>query len=123
MALDEEQWEEKRRRAPLGAFIWPIILVWAGLVFLAGNLGLLGRFAVGGLGFESVAGGRLGAWALVLLGAGVIILMEVAIRIAVPAHRRPVTGSIILAAIFIGLGLGDMTNWGVGWAGLLLISG
>ncbi|OGO67395.1 MAG: hypothetical protein A2Z37_17510 [Chloroflexi bacterium RBG_19FT_COMBO_62_14] len=122
-AVEEKEWEEKRRRDPLGALIWPIILVWAGLVFLAGNLGLLGRFAVGGLGFESVAGGRLGAWSLVLLGAGVIILMEVAIRIAVPAYRRPVTGSIILAAIFIGLGLGDMTNWGVVWAVLLIILG
>jgi len=122
-AVEEKEWEEKRRRDPLGGLIWPIILVWAGLVFLASNLGLLGRFAVGGKGYESDAGGRLGAWSLVLLGAGVIILIEVAIRIAVPAYRRPVTGSIILAAIFIGLGLGDMTNWGVVWAVLLIILG
>lgn len=107
---DEKSREEKWRRDPLGAAIWAGILIWAGLVLLAGNLGLLDRFEL------------LGAWSLVLIGAGLIVLLEVAIRLSIPAYRRPVTGTLILAIILIAIGLGDLVRWSVIWA-LVLIAG
>jgi hypothetical protein len=35
----EKSYEEKYRRDPLGTLIWAIILIWAGLVWLANNFG------------------------------------------------------------------------------------
>jgi hypothetical protein len=117
---DEKSAEEKWRRDPLGALVWAAILIWAGLVFLANNLGYLDTLPrVPSDGPAWFLGGS-GAWSLVLLGAGVIILGEVVIRLLVPAYRQPVTGSIIFAVILIGLGLGNLTNWNLIWPLILI---
>ena len=55
--------------------------------------------------------GEFSTWGLIFLGAGVILLFEVLIRLVVPAYRRPVTGTIILAFVFIGIGLGNVISW------------
>jgi len=50
---EEKSWEEKRRRDPLGSIAWAVILIWAGVVFLASNMNLLetlGRWSSPGLG-------------------------------------------------------------------------
>lgn len=117
-SADEKQWEEKSRRDPLGALVWPVILIWAGLVLLAANLGVLNTLFGRTLGI-----GGPDTWALILTGAGVIVLIEVAIRLLVPEYRRPVTGSVIFAIILIGLGLGNLTNWGVVWPVIIIIVG
>lgn len=123
-APQEKQFDEKYRRDPLGALVWPLILIWAGLVFLAANLGYLdwmrGRDIGGPAGIFWTGAN---AWSLIMLGAGVIILLEVAVRLAVPAYRRPVTGSVILAIIFIGVGLGNLTNWDILWPLILIVIG
>jgi hypothetical protein len=124
---EEKNWDEKWRNDPLGAIIWAAILIWAGLVFLASNLGLLDTILartseLRGLGFlEKV----VNAWPIVLIGAGVILLIEVLIRLLMPTYRRPVTGTIILAIIFIGIGLGDLTpiGWNIIWPLILIILG
>jgi len=116
---EEKTAEEKWRRDPLGAIVWAAILIWAGLVFLADNLGYLEALGgSGAVGPDWFLGA--GAWSLVLLGAGVIILGEVIVRLLVPAYRRPVTGSIIFAVILIGLGLGNLTNWNLIWPLILI---
>ncbi|MBN1886863.1 MAG: hypothetical protein JW850_02695 [Thermoflexales bacterium] len=107
---DEKSRGEKWRRDPLSAAIWAGILIWAGLVLLASNLGLLAPFE------------WLEAWSLVFLGAGLIVLLEAGIRLAVPAYRRPVAGTVIFAIILIAIGLGDLIRWEVIWA-LVLIAG
>jgi hypothetical protein len=66
---------------------------------------------------------QLDAWPVILLGAGVIILGEIVIRLTVPAYRRPVTGSLILALIFIGIGSEQITNKEVIWALILIVIG
>ena len=38
---EEKTAEEKWQRDPLGATIWALVLIWAGVVLLAENLGLL----------------------------------------------------------------------------------
>jgi hypothetical protein len=114
---DEKTPDEKWRRDPLSGIIWACILIWAGLVFLASNLGWLDAVVtqtqeITGI---SMIDNALSAWSIVLLGAGVIILIEIAIRLLVPAYRRPVLGSFIFAIILIGLGLGDLINWAILW--------
>lgn len=114
---DEKAPEEKWRRDPLGSIIWACILIWAGLVFLASNLGWLDAVITQ---TEEVTGVSaidkvISAWSVVLLGAGIIIMVEVAIRLLVPAYRRPVLGTFIFGLVLIGLGLGDLINWNILW--------
>jgi hypothetical protein len=94
-----ESWDEKWRRDPVDAAMWALILIWAGFVLLANNLGW----------FASIE--TLPAWSIGFLGAGVIILLTVLFRLLVPAYRKPLGGSLILAAVFIGVGLGEVVGW------------
>ena len=116
---EEKNWDEKYRRDPLGSIIWACILIWAGLVFLASNLGLLTFKTIPGLpaGFSSEP------WSVIRVGAGVIVLIEVAIRLLVPDYRRPIIGSLFLAVILIGIGLGNLFNWNITGALILIALG
>lgn len=124
---EEKAPDEKWRRDPLGAIIWACILIWAGVVFLLDQLGYLDsiqdllyqRQAEWMIGFP----GEFSTWGLVFLGAGVILLFEVLIRLAVPAYRRSVTGTIILAFVFIGIGLGNVISWQLIIALILIAAG
>jgi cation transport ATPase len=117
----EKSWDEKWRRDPLSAVIWAAVLIYAGMVFLLSNLGYL-DFIIQPEGDEWWM--RVGgAWSVVLIGAGVIFLVEVAIRLLVPAYRKPVMGTVIFALILIGVGLGELVNWGIIWAVILIILG
>jgi hypothetical protein len=122
---EEKTWDEKWQRDPLNTVIWAAIFIWAGLVFLASNLGILdwalqGASEITGLG---ALNNVVRAWPLVLVGAGVIVLIGVLIRVLVPAYRKPVLGSIIIALVLIGIGLGDLIDWGIIWAVILIILG
>ncbi len=64
-----------------------------------------------------------GAWSIVLIGAGVILLIEVLIRLLLPVYRRPVIGTIIFAIILIALGLGDLISWNIVWPIILIALG
>ena len=66
---------------------------------LAESLGLVTRFEW----YE--------AWGAIMAGAGLLLLAEVAIRLLVPTYRRPIGGKLILAAVFLGIGLGDLFGW------------
>jgi hypothetical protein len=104
----EKSWDEKWRRDPLNAAAWAVILIWAGLVLLAGNLGL----------FDSYE--KINSWDLIFAGAGGVLLLEVLFRLLMPAHRQPIIGNIILAFVFLAIGLGGLVNWGIIW-GLVII--
>ena len=93
---DKESWDEKWRRDPVDAAAWAGIFIWAGLVLLADNLQLFGA--------------EWEAWPIILLGVGGVALLGVAIRLLVPAYRRPVMGSLIFGAVMVGLGLGQVTG-------------
>jgi hypothetical protein len=103
----EKSWDEKWRRDPLNAAAWAVIIIWAGLVLLATNL-------------DFFADSFLDAWPLFFAGAGVILLIEVVLRLLLPAYRQPVLGNIILACVFLGIGLGGLINWALIWAFLLI---
>jgi hypothetical protein len=100
-------WEEKWRRDPIDAAGWAGIFIWAGLVLLADNLDIFGT--------------RWEAWPIIFIGAGVIVLLGVVVRLLVPAYRRPVTAGLIFGVILVGIGLGELTDWVV-IGGLILIA-
>lgn len=111
---DEKSWEEKYRRDPVSAIVWAVILIWAGIVILLDNLGLLSALT---FGFE------LESWSVIFLGAGILVLIEVLVRLAMPEYRRSVTGSIFFALFLIGIGLGDMLGWTLVWPLILIALG
>ncbi len=117
-SAEEKQFDEKYRRDPLGAIVWPLILIWAGLVLLAANIGLLGIV----LGRDRELWST-GTWSFIFLGAGGIILLVALARLVLPEYRRPITGEVILAIIFIGIGLGNLTNWAIIWPLILIVIG
>ena len=96
-----QSWDEKWRRDPVDAATWAIIFIWAGLVLLAGNAGFLANLLPPGVE----------AWSVGFLGAGVIVLLGVLVRVLVPAYRRPLMGGLIFGVILIGVGLGEIVGW------------
>ena len=102
---EEKSWDEKWRRDPLGAAVWACILIWAGLVFLAENIGLFANLTVGDTAIE--------AWPIIFIGAGLIVFLEVLVRLAVASYRRPVGGTLVFAIILVGVGLGNLFGWTV----------
>jgi hypothetical protein len=119
-SADEKTYEEKHRRDPLGTLIWALILIWAGVVWLANNFGFLDSIRIRFSDLPFVLPFAREVWALFFLGAGVILLIEVLIRLAVPDYRRPVMGTFILAVFFFGIGLG---NWELIWPLVLIVIG
>lgn len=119
---EEKTVEEKWRRDPLGAIIFGVILIWAGLVFLADSMGLFKGITFRNL-FPGVETTQPEAWTVALIGAGVILLIEAAIRLAVPAYRRPIGGTLVLAIILIGVGLGNIVTWEVIWPLIVIAIG
>lgn len=96
---DEKNWEEKWRRDPLSSAVWALVIIWAGLALLVESLGLVTRFEW----YE--------AWGAILTGAGLLLFAEIAVRLLVPSYRRPIGGKLILAVVFLGIGLGDLFGW------------
>lgn len=106
----DRSWEEKRREDPLAAVVWAGILVWAGVALLLGNLGALDDSALDG-------------WNLLFAGAGVILMLEVGVRMLVPAYRQPVLGTLILGFVFLSFGLGDLAAWDKMWPLAIILIG
>ncbi len=98
-----ESWDEKWRRDPVEAAVWALILIWAGIVWLAANTGFL----------DGVFGEQVEPWSVGFVGAGLIVLGAAAVRLVMPAYRRPIIGSLIFGIILLGIGLGQLTNWTV----------
>jgi len=114
---EEKSWDEKYRRDPLSAVVWPAILIWAGLVLLANNLGFLDNL-------RGLSGGRfffqVEIWGIIFIGAGVILLIEAVIRLMMPVYRRDVGGTLFLGILFIAIGLGNTIGWNFIWPLILI---
>ena len=105
-------WDEKWRRDPVSSVVWALILVWAGLVLLAENLGLFAPYEW----IEEI-------WGLVLAGAGSLVLLGAVVRLLVPAYRRPIGGALIWGAILLAVGLGNLLNMAIAWPLILIAIG
>jgi len=71
----------------LDSFISGLIVIWAGLVFLTN-------------GFSS----EIESWSLVFIGAGTLVLIEIAVRLLVPEYRTSILGDLICAAMLFWFG-------------------
>jgi hypothetical protein len=114
---EEKSPDEKWRRDPLGSLVWACILIWVGVVLLLNNIGTLDKIS------DSLNLAQLQVWPVIALGAGVIFLGEIVIRLLVPAYRRPIVGSLILAVILLGVGTEGITGREVIWALILIALG
>jgi len=119
--------EKVEENDALSSVEWGFILMWAGFVFLAANMGW---FAMVGFDVDTAWAfhsfndwHNFGVWNLVALGAGGIILIESFIRLLVPKFRRHIGGSLIGAAVFIGIGLGGWLSWDYLWPLILIAVG
>jgi len=84
--------DEKYRHNPLGFISWAVLIIWLGVTLLLQNADVIS---------DSDRG-----WAVFAWGGGVIILAEALLRLVVPKWRRPVVGSFIWGAIWLGVGFG-----------------
>ena len=103
-SAEEKSWDEKWRRDPLYAATWAFIFIWAGIVLILNNMGLLTRF---------IPRETVDPWNVILVGAGVIVLFKALAHLLVPSYRRPMFGTFILSVILVGLGLGGIFGWAV----------
>lgn len=87
----------------LGPLIWGLIIIWAGLALIAANLGTFPWLT------------WYNVWALIFLGAGLLFLLEVVIRLVMPAYRRPLAGRLILAFVALAIGAGGYVGWEITW--------
>jgi hypothetical protein len=94
ISKEELFWGEWFREDRLDKVMWAAAFVWAGVLILANNLGYLD-----GQG-----------WSLFFRGAGALVLVELAIRVLVPQHRRDLLGTFVLAAFLLWLG-GSALLW------------
>lgn len=120
--------EKVEQRDTLSSVVWAFILIWAGLVFLAVNSGWLDRMLAEGSFAKYLPKGmevfEPAVWGIIMLGAGVILLVEAVIRLLVPQFYRHLGGTLVVAAIFIAIGLGNIfQNWTIIWPFMLIALG
>jgi hypothetical protein len=120
--------EKVEERDTLSTITWAFILIWAGVAFLAANQGWLERLNLPQPILQNLLPRSLdmfepSIWSLIALGAGVIIMLEVVVRLLVPAFRRHIGGSLISAAVLIGIGLGNWFGWNIIWPLILIAVG
>ncbi len=136
---DEKQYDEKDEKElekhdekveendKLSSITWAFILIWAGIVFLATNMGWFDQLGITidqSWVFRSLEDwNTFGVWNLIALGAGAIILLEAIARLLLPTYRRHIGGTLIVAAVFIGLGLGGWFSWTYMWPLILIAVG
>jgi len=84
--------DEKYRRNPLGFVSFALLVIWLGVSLLLQNAGV-------------IEDGNHG-WAIFFWGGGVIILVLAIFQLLIPRFRRPVVGSFVWGAIWLGIGFG-----------------
>jgi len=107
---NEKNWDEKWRHDPINAISWAAIFIWAGLGLLADTTNW---------GPETFY--WWSTWAVIMAGAGVIFILAAFARLIMPEHRRPVMGNLIMGLVFLGVGLGQLTDWGFGAIGAIIL--
>ncbi len=98
----------------LSGISWALVLIWAGLVFLADNIGWLNRLTLPDNGWD-IGFVHPSAWTLIFLGAGLIVLLEAFLRAVLPGYASPTGGTLIFAAILIGIGMSNLFRSDLIW--------
>jgi len=125
---EEKSYDEKWQRDPIAAISWALFLIWAGVLLLLYNLdqlSVLTDFVMGlnlplaELPFE-IPFFDAEAWQIFFLGAGLIVTVEIIVRLLFPTYRRSIVGSVIWAGILFGLVFG---NWEVVFPAIVIAAG
>jgi hypothetical protein len=117
---EEKTYEEKHRADPVGSMVWAATLIWVGIVLLADNLGYLDRLQIRAAELPFELPFQPEIWTLIFLGAGVLVLIGVVLRLLVPSYRRPVLGDLIWGIVLFGIALGE---WALIWPFILIAIG
>ena len=102
---EEKSFDEKYRSDPLSGVVWASILIWAGSVFLANNLGYLTSITRRLSDRPTPFPFLFETWPIIFFGAGIILLLEILVRYLLPVYRQPVVGRFILAVVFLSIGI------------------
>ena len=101
-------WEEWWHSDLVDALGWAAGFIWGALVILAGATNLSANFS------------WWDGWAVFFTGAGVIVLIEVAVRMLIPKYRMGVVGNLIFSLILLTIGLGGLVGWVWVWPMVLI---
>ncbi len=102
-----EFWGDVAPSDRLAQLTWGGIVSWAGIVLL----------------LNSVSGIFNNPWSWVLTGAGSLLLVEVGVRLFVPAYRSNPGARLILGVVLLMLGLGIGFSIGTLWPLILIMIG
>jgi len=115
---------EKHNDDAVGSVAWAFILIWAGLVFLAENMGWLANITLPTAALpEGLEITGLGTWTLVFLGAGIITLLSGVVKLILPRQRHEIGGTFFFAALLLGFGLANIYGWATVWPIVLIAMG
>ena len=110
----EREWDKGEQWSggdALGPLVWGLIIILAGLAMAAVNLGIYPWLTWGNV------------WSYIFIGAGVLFLLEVILRVLLPAYRRPMRGRLILAFVALAIGLGGLVGWELTWPFIIIAVG
>jgi hypothetical protein len=102
---DWEKWWKSDLVDGLG---WAAAFIWGALVILAGATNIAANFS------------WWDGWAVFFAGAGVIVFIEVAVRMLLPEYRKGVAGNLIFGLILLAIGLGGLVGWAWIWPLVLI---
>ena len=110
----EREWDKGEQWSggdALGPLIWGLMVILAGVALLSANLGTFPW-----LTWDNV-------WSVIFIGAGLLFLLEVVLRLLLPAYRRPILGRIILAFVALAIGIGGFIGWELTWPLIIIAVG
>lgn len=110
-SADEKARCQKAPRDLVNTITWAACFVWAGLVLIPDKLNFI------------TASTRWGAWSLIFVGTGIIVLLGILICRLWPEYYRPVWRRLMLALVLLGIGLQGVVGWRIIWPILLIAIG
>jgi hypothetical protein len=100
-----------KERHTLETFYWAVVLIWAGLVFMADNLALLPQI------------GDADAWSWLFFGAGLYGTLGNLYRLAAANWSSPTDWDYIWSGFWLVLGISGVTTADIFWPLALVLVG
>lgn len=110
-------WDKLWRRYSINAIGLVAIFFWVGLVFLGQTINW------GPDTFSWWSSTQWITWMVILTGVGVIMLLSAIVCLVTSEQRRFAGVYLIFGSIMLGLGLGEIANWGWSLIGLICAIG
>lgn len=105
---EKDEKDEKWRRDPLSAIFFGLLVVFVGLFLLLASVDVI----------------RWGEWwAYLLLAIGAVLLIEVLVRHAMPAYRRPMFSRVLIGLILLCIGAANIANLETWWPVPVIVVG